>query len=208
MGTRVIGKLESWTDGDLGGNDFMTLEEGSNPIRVFTSPYQFYVVWTTDASGQKRKVRTPVEGCPLVQRGEKAQPRWYVGVLDRDNDNKPSILEIGPQIYRQIMSLAKKDKWGDPKGYDLDIQRQPKGSQPLYIVAPEPPTPVSKDEKAAMKEFMSRVDLVKMTEAPTPDQVREMVGLPSEDSVSESSVSNDFESTSDDDDDINFDEDF
>ena len=62
MSTKIIGKLDSWEDADLGGNDFMTLDEGSNLVRVVTSPYQFYVVWTVDASGQKRKVRSAVKG--------------------------------------------------------------------------------------------------------------------------------------------------
>jgi len=212
MATKVIGKLDGWEDADLGGNDFMTLEEGANPIRVFSSPYQFYVIWTEDASGKKRKIRTPLENCPLVARGEKPQARWYIGVLDRDNDNKPSILEIGPQIFRQIMALSKKEKWGDPKGYDIDIVRQPKGSQPLYVVSPEPHTSLEKEEKVAITEFMDRIDLVKMTEAPTPDEVREQVGLPAEPSTS--TVDNDFGSTDtgtgtdSDGDDVNFDTDF
>lgn len=204
MGTRVIGKLDSWEDADLGGNDFMNLEEGSNPVRVFSKPYQFYVVWTVDQANQKRKIKTPVDGCPLVERGDTPQTRWYIGVLNRTT-GKPSILEVGPQIFRQIVGLSKNKKWGDPKGYDVDIIRHKKGSQPLYTVTPEPHSDITAEEKAAIKEFMSRVDLVKMTEAPTPDEIREMVGLPSENN-STSSVDNDFDSD-DSDDDINFDDD-
>lgn len=210
MATRQIGKLDSWEDGDLGGNDFMSLEEGANPVRVFTSPYQFYVVWTVDASGQKRKVKSTgdINSCPLVKRGEKAQPRWYVGVLDRDNGGKPSILEVGPQIFRQIVALSKNKKWGDPKRYDLNITRNPKGSQPLYVVTPEPPEDLTADEKATIKEFMGRVDLVKMTEVPSADEILETLGLPSDSSSPSTSVDNDFENTgSDGDDDINFDDD-
>jgi len=210
MSTKIIGKLDSWEDADLGGNDFMTLDEGSNLVRVVTSPYQFYVVWTVDASGQKRKVRSAVKGCPLVQRGEKAQARWYLGVLDRKKEGKPSILEIGPQIFKQILGLSKMDVWGDPKEFDIDIKRQPKGSQPLYIVSPIPHKALSADETGAITEFEGRVDFVKMTEPPTPEQVREMVGLPAEEAVSSASVSSDFGSldTATGDDDVNFDDDF
>ncbi len=49
MGTRVVGKLDSWGDADLGGNDFMDLTEGENPVRVLTSPYQFYVHWCQES---------------------------------------------------------------------------------------------------------------------------------------------------------------
>lgn len=209
MGTRVIGKLDSWEDGDVGGGDFINLVEGSNPVRVFTKPYQFYVVWTEDAAGKKRKIKSPFEGCPLVARGDTPQTRWYIGVIDRATNN-PAVLEIGPQIFKQIVALSKNKQWGDPKGYDLDIVRQPKGSQPLYVTTPIPPSEVTAEERASIKEFMGRMDLVKMTDAPSPDEIREMVGMPPANSGAPSAVNNDF--SSDDssvasDDDIDFDDD-
>lgn len=208
MATKKIGELDDWGDGDLGNNDFMKLEEGSNPVRIFTKPYQFYTVWTTDATGKQRKFRSAVENCPLVQRGEKPSARWYVGVINRKN-NKPSILEIGPQIYRQILGLRKKEKWGDPRGYDLDIERQPKGNQPLYITSPEPKTALTDDEKTAIREFLTRVDLKKMTEPPTPEEVRQQLGVSE---APKNEVSDDFDDFSpstdsasvDDDDDFDF----
>jgi hypothetical protein len=199
MVTKIVGELEDWGDADLGSNDFMRLEEGNNVVRIFTKPYQFYTVWTTDATGKQRKVRSAVENCPLVQRGEKPSARWYVGVLDRRNGSKPSILEVGPQIFKQILGLRKKGTWGDPRAYDVDIERQPKGSQPLYIVSPEPKASLTAEEKAACKEFLGRVDLVKMTEAPTPEEVREQLGI-SEPDVQVDDDFDDFDSDSTDDD--------
>lgn len=205
MVTRVVGELDDWGDADLGGNDFMKLEEGSNVVRIFTKPYQFYTVWTEDATGKQRKIRSAVENCPLVQRGEKPSARWYVGVINR-RTNKTSILEIGPQIFKQVLGLRKKDKWGDPRAYDIDIERQPKGSQPLYIVSPEPKIPLTPEEKNDIREFLSRVDLVKMTEAPTPEEVREQLGISEPRQPAVSDDFEDFEATSsvDDDDDFDF----
>ena len=212
MGTRVVGKLDSWGDADLGGNDFMNLEEGSNPVRLITSPYQFYIHWTKDSTGANRKVRCALDGCPLCQKGERAVARWYVNVINRKTE-RCAILEIGPQIFKQILGLAKKDKWGDPRKYDVDIERQPKGSQPLYIVSPEPKEGLSDDEKGMVKEFMARVDLTKMVEAPTVDEINEKVGLSSGAPAAQSSsaVDNDFEepvaaasTEEDDDDDFDF----
>lgn len=209
MATKIIGELEDWGDADLGNNDFMKLEEGSNVVRIFTKPYQFYTVWTTDATGKQRKIRSAVENCPLVQRGEKPSARWYVGVLNRKN-GRPSILEIGPQIYKQVLGLRKKANWGDPRAYDIDIERQPKGSQPLYVVAPEPKQPLTADEKGAIKEFLGRVDLAKMTEAPSPEEVLEQLGISEPASQPVSDDFDDFEANTgstavaDDDDDFDF----
>ncbi|KKL61806.1 hypothetical protein LCGC14_2191610 [marine sediment metagenome] len=208
MSTRVVGKLDSWGDADLGSSDFMNLEEGENPVRLITSPYQFYIHWTKDATGANRKVRCALEGCPLCQQGERAVARWYVGVLNRKTE-KPAIVEIGPQIFKQIFNFSKKDKWGDPRKYDLDIGRQPKGSQPLYVVSPDPKEPLTSDEKGIAKEFLARIDLTKMTAAPTPDEVREKVGMSSIEEDADSSVDNSFDDTtnaSDDTDDFNFDD--
>jgi len=208
MSTRVIGKLDNWGDADLGGNDFMNLEEGENPVRLVTQPYQFYIHWTKDATGANRKVRCALEDCPLCQAGERATARWYVSVINRKTE-RCAVLEIGPQIFKQVLGLAKKEKWGNPRKYDVNIERQPKGSQPLYIVSPEPKESITDDEKGMIKEFIARVDLISMTEAPTPDEVREKVGLPSE--APESTVDNSFEDApvatsveEDDDDDFDF----
>jgi len=197
MSTRVVGKLDSWGDADLGGNDFMNLEEGSNPVRLLGSPYQFYIHWTKDETGANRKVRCALDGCPLCQRGERASARWYVPVINRKT-GRCAILEVGPQIFKQVLGLNKKDKWGNPKKYDLDIERQPKGSQPLYIVSTEPKEKLSEDEVGMAKEFVARVDLAKMVEAPTADEVREKLGLATEGTKKESSVDNDFGSDSED----------
>lgn len=193
MSTRVVGKLDDWGDADLGGNDFMNLEEGDNPVRLVSQPYQFYIHWTKDATGANRKVRCALDGCPLCQAGERATARWYVNVLNRKTEHC-AILEIGPQIFKQILGLSKKEKWGNPRKYDINIERQPKGSQPLYISTPEPKEPITDDEKGMIKEFLARIDLVKMTEAPTVAEVREKVGLPVE--PTESAVDNSFEDTS------------
>lgn len=201
MVTKILGELD-WEEADLGGNDFMRLEEGSNVVRIFTKPFQFYVIWTADATGKQRKFRSAIENCPLVQRGETPQARWFVGALDRRN-NKPMVLEIGTQIYKQILGLKKKKAWGDPRTYDIDIERQPKGSQPLYVVSPEPKSSLTNDEKGAIKEFLSRVDLVKLTEPPTPEEVREQLGI----SESKEQVDDDFDNFDTDltdDDDFNF----
>lgn len=194
MTAKMVGELDDWGDADLGGNDFLKMEEGSNVVRIFTKPYQFYTVWTTDATGKERKIRSAVENCPLVKRGEKPGPRWFVGVLSRKT-GKPSVLELGPQIYKQILGLRKKSAWGDPRAYDIDIERQPKGSQPLYVVNPEPKSKLSEEEVGMIKEFLGRVDLVKMSAPPTPEEVLEQLGLSAPAPVNVSDDFENFEST-------------
>ena len=194
MSTKVVGKLDSWSDADLGGSNFIAFDEGSNPVRIFTSPYQFYIHWSEDKTGANRKVRCATDGCPLCQEGIKASARWFLGAISRKT-KKIGIMEIGPQIFKQIHGLSKKDKWGDPRKYDIDVVRQPKGSQPLYVVSPEPKEPITDEERGMIKEFMARVDLTEMSAAPSVEEVMEKMGLESKPAAKASAVDNDFEET-------------
>lgn len=166
------GELTSWDEGDAGGNDFLNLKEGDNEVRIFTNPFQFYVAWVKDASGANHKVRGAVKNCPLVKRGVDVKARWYLGVLDRKS-GQPKIVEIPPQVYRGIKEYHKNSKWGDVRGYDLNIKRNPKGQQPLYTVIAYPHSPLTDEEKDLVNRFLGRVDISKLTQPPTPQEVEE-----------------------------------
>ena len=179
MAIRTVGKLDDWNDADPGkGGSFMRLEEGDNVVRVITSPYQFYIHWTKDESNQSCKVRCAMENCPVCQRGENASARWFIGVLNKKGDKAvPSLLEISLQVYSQIKALKNKKNWGDPRAYDISITRKPKGSQPLYVVTPEPKAACSDEEKKMAKAFIEECDFEKLVAVPTPEEIAEKLGL-------------------------------
>ena len=175
--TKTVGRLENWDAADIGAQtSFITLEEGSNIVRIVSSPYQSYSHWTTDATNQTRKVTCCMKDCPCCERGEQSKPRWFFAVLSRKTGTI-GILEVGSQIFKQIRELSKKTKWGDPRGYDLDLQKMPKGSQPLYVVCPEPREALTDQEKTLVRTAMEKLDLQKLTEAPTPTAVCEKLGI-------------------------------
>lgn len=184
MSVKSVGKLDSWDSADVGNNDFMKIEEGDNIVRIVSSPYQFYSHWVDDVSGQNRKVRCALKDCPACGMGNEAKPHWFVAVLNRKTD-KVCIAEIGPQIMKQIKSLTQQKNhkgvlmYGDPRTYDVNFKRGPKGSQPLYVVLPLEKEPLADEEKTKIKSFMEKTDLQKMTEAPAPSEIREKLGLDS-----------------------------
>lgn len=190
--TKTVGKLDGWESGEVGGSDFMSLDEGSNPVRIVSSPFQTYSHFTKDDSGQNRKVRCALKDCPVCERGEKASPRWFIAVLNRKT-GKPAILEIGPQIFKGIKLLVNNKKWGDVRGYDVDFVRGPKGAQPLYVVSPEPKENLTNEEKELIKEFMGRTDLNELCVAPTPEELCEKLGIPSKKSAAKPAAGSDFD---------------
>lgn len=168
----------NWDEGTVStGSDFMNLELGDNNIRVFTNPFQFIVHWVKDNTGVTRKIKCAVEDCPLCKKGVKAQYRWYLGVLDRDNGDTPKLLEISSQIYIAIKNLVSNKKWGDVRTYDLTIKRNAPKSNPLYVVSPDPNKgPLSSDEKVIAKAFLEKVDITKFTQPSTPEEIAEKLG--------------------------------
>lgn len=179
----TYGEISDWNEVDVGGgSEFMRLVEGDNVVRVFTKPYQFYVCWIKDSSGANRKVKSAVKNCPLIKRGEKVQKRWLLGVIDRKGGNKAKILEVSSQIMLGIKSLAADPDWGNPIGYDVNINRGAPGKNPLYHVIAKSQKPLTDMDKAEIEQFKKGTDLEAMTAPPTPDQVaeqlREIDGLP------------------------------
>lgn len=167
----------NWEEGSVSaGNDFMNLEQGDNNVRIFTNPYQFIVHWVKDKSDVNRKVKCSIEDCPLCKKGVKAQYRWFLGVIDR-NDGLAKILEISSQVYVAIKNYVSDKRWGDVKLYDVNIKRNPKGSQPLYVVLPDPNKgALSSEEKALAKSFLERVDITKFTQPSSPEEIAEKMG--------------------------------
>lgn len=171
------GQLASWDDADVSSqSEFMELKEGDNLVRVITErPYQFVVHWVKDATGTNRKIRCAIEDCPLCRKGNKAQCRWYLGVIDRRTD-QAKILEISSQVFTGIKNYVASPKWGDVRKYDINIKRAPKGTQPLYSVVVEPPEPLSARDKELKLGFLEKVDINKYTQPATPEQILEKIG--------------------------------
>ena len=176
MSEMKFGEVGSWDDVEVGGgSDFMQLKEGQNRVRVISKPYQFTVHWATDVTGSNRKVKCALQDCPLCKQGVKAQTRWYIGVIDRV-DNKAKILEISAQIMKGLKNTAGDPDWGDPRKYDVNIQRGPKGAQPLYTVLPKPKVQVSDEDKVAIASFQDNTDLSKLCIPSTPGEVMKTLG--------------------------------
>lgn len=185
------GQLDSWDDADTSTpNDFMRLVEGDNQVRVIAKPFQFYAHWVQDPSGANRKIRCAdkARGCPLCKKAVKAQPRWFLAVLDRKS-GLPKILEVSKQIYDGIKKYVNNREWNDGKfyqhswsdkvmSYDVNIQRGPKGTNPLYTVMGVPKfRDLNDEEKAIAVNFFERVDINKFCQPPTSAEVAEKMGV-------------------------------
>lgn len=179
MAELVFGDVD-WNSADVGGGkaDFMKLTQGGNTVRIMASPVQFYVNWL-DTSDGRRKVNTPIEDPDLVQRLDDAdfrrQTRWILKVLDR-SDDKFRLLEVGPQIFKAVRGLVRNKKWGKVTNYDININKGPKGTQPLYSVVPDPKEALPESLKESWVEFRDNINIERLISPSDPAYVYDLLG--------------------------------
>lgn len=192
---------ETWDKVDEPKTVFMRMEEGQNVLRVVSTPWKYWIHWTVDAAGNRKKIKCAgEEGCPVCEKVEKEmpdlraasnntkhkearKPRYLFAVLDR-KDGQPKLLDAGPQIVDGIRKMADKPQLGKPSGYDVDITVNPQSTNQYYTVSPIPngpdgatKYPLTDAEKQEIKDFMESVDIKSLITPDTAEHIRTVLGL-------------------------------
>jgi hypothetical protein len=149
----------STANGRSGGTSnkdlFLHLENGSNIVRILTNPHQYVVhqnVKKKGDAGKGQKVpcsATQENGnqCPVCALEHPNKSRWYIGVLDRKS-GAYKVLDVPWMVFGPILELdRKKDVWGDPTKYDLDIIVNKTKPSQYYTVQPIPHKPLTPAEQ-------------------------------------------------------------
>lgn len=178
----------SWTDDVFGGDGkknvnakdlFLRLDEGSNEMRLITQPFQYLVhKYKKDGDtgfGQKVQCSAVHGSCPLCALGDKAKPRWLLGVISRKTQSY-KILDISFAVFSSIRKLAKNtQRWGDPTKYDIDVVVDKNGGATgYYSVQAIPKEPLSATDQV-IKDSVDMDDLKRRVTPPTPDVVSKRI---------------------------------
>ena len=176
----------SWNDDVYGDSDkknsnakdlFMRLDEGSNELRLITQPYQMlvhrYKKEGDPGYGQKVYCSAIHGSCPLCSLGDKAKPRWLLGVISRKTGTY-KILDVSFAVFSQIRKLARNtQRWGDPTKYDIDIVVDKNGGATgYYSVQPISKEPLSAADQQ-IKDNIDVDDLKRRVTPPKPEQVQQ-----------------------------------
>lgn len=171
---------------DFGGGDkkqtnskdlFLRLGEGSNELRLVTSPFQYLVhkyKKEGDAGfGQKVGCSIMHGSCPLCELGDKAKARWFYGVIDRKTGTY-KILDVSFSVFGSIRKLARNtQRWGDPTKYDIDIVVDKNGGATgYYSVQPISKEPLSATDQQ-IKDNADLDDLKRRCTPPTVEKVQD-----------------------------------
>ncbi len=174
----------SWEDNNVYGDKkavnakdlFLRLDPGSNEMRIVTQPFQYivhrYKKENDPGFGQKVGCSMVHGSCQLCEAGDKAKPRWLLGVIARKT-NTYKILDISYAVFSQIRKLAKNtQRWGDPTKYDVDIVVDKNGGPTgYYSVQPISKEPLSAADQK-IKDEIDFDDLKRRIAPPTQADVQ------------------------------------
>jgi hypothetical protein len=156
---------------------FLRLKEGSNEMRIITQPFQYlvhkYKKEGDPGFGQKVSCSMIHGSCPLCAAGDKAKPRWLLGVISRDG-GKYQILDISFAVFGQIRKYARNTaRWGDPTKYDIDVVVDKNGSPTTYYtVQAIPKEALSAADQNIRDTQVDLDDLKRRVTPPQPDVVQ------------------------------------
>jgi len=130
-------------------SNYMDLEVGLNAFRILSSAIVGYEWWVDSGEGHSKpkRVRTADEVPTEVQNETDTQAKarhfWAFTVYNYTTKTI-QVLELKQQtIMRVIEAFVNNVKWGDPKKYDIIIEKVktgPRDRDVEYNVIPEPPT--------------------------------------------------------------------
>lgn len=139
------------------GGKYFKPSIGENRVRILDSPILGYEGWAMPTSGKpngtpvRRKLDDFPEGAINPKKGSKhfwAVPVWNYRAV------RVQVWEITQNtIQAAIEGLVYSQDWGDPKRFDLIIQREGAGLDTTYVVMPAPPKVLAEEARQMWAEI-------------------------------------------------------
>lgn len=134
------------------GSSYFRFEEGDNRFRILSQPILGWVDWQENSDGSRKPVRTHEQPEKSFNPKKPAKHFWAFVVLDK-KDGQVKIMEITQSsIQDGIMSYQADESWGDPREYDLCINRKGKELDTSYTIKAYPKAPLTEEQQNAYQE--------------------------------------------------------
>ncbi len=133
------------------GGSYTKLQDWDTKIRILTSPIIWYVYFTVD--NKPKRSKTMFKSTNDIKQDWKVK-EFRAFVVWNYDEEKVQIMEVTQNTIKdQIYALAKDEDFGDPKNYDLKINRSWKDLETRYQVKALAQKPFTNEE--AIKESRS-----------------------------------------------------
>lgn len=132
-------------------SNYMKLEKGSNKLRVLDSAITGFEWWEEDQNGGRKPHRRRTFQEAVKQGQEPIKHFWAFPVWNYATQSV-QILEITQKsVMAMITSYVNNEDWGDPKEYDLTVNREGDGFDTEYTVIASPHKKVTDEVVQAYK---------------------------------------------------------
>lgn len=139
---------------------YYKLQAGDNRFRILSPAIVGWIEWTEEADGSRRPIRTKERPNQSIDPKKPAKHFWSFIVYDYREKNI-KIMEITQAtIQDAIYALHISEAWGDPAGYDLNINKTGEKMETKYNVIPFPPKPL--DHTIASEYLTANIKLEKL----------------------------------------------
>lgn len=129
-------------------SNYMKFKEGDNTFRVLSSAIVGWEYWNTDNKPIRRKEgwNTVPDDIKTEKDGSVKITHFWAFVVYNYEAKKIQILELTQKgIMKYIQGLVKNPKWGDPKKYDITVNRSGSGLDTEYTCTANPHSEIDKE---------------------------------------------------------------
>lgn len=158
--------------------NYYKFQQGDNQFRIVSDAIAGFEYWNT--SGKPVRLAERPSEIPKDIRFEddstyKIKPFMSFVVIDRE-DGAVRIMQITQKgIMETITALYNNPKWGDPKEYDIVVNRQGEGLDTKYSTTPDPKEPLTAEEKSKVSRM--EIDLNKLFAGENPFEQKSEVKI-------------------------------
>lgn len=133
------------------GGNYMRLEPGENQFRVLDSAVVGWEAWTMDRKPVRFKMEDKPDDTSEYKDG-RLKHFWAFPVWNY-KANSIQVLELTQSTIQQaIEGFINDPDWGDPKDYDIKVERTGEGLDTSYFIAPKPKKPLTDEVWALYKD--------------------------------------------------------
>jgi len=134
---------------------YLKLKSGKNTFRILTDAVVGYEIWIEDSKdGQifERPVRAKtLDELKTYQSSKKIKHFWCLSVWNYELQQVQLFVITQKGIQTGIMDLFRSE-WGDPKNYDITINKTGEKMETRYNVFPNPIKPLSPETIAIIEQ--------------------------------------------------------
>ena len=143
---------ENYTAPASSGGNYTKFNQGKTSFRIIGSAIVGWIAWR-----DKQPLRS--KGKPTGEFEDKPKHFWAFPVWNHEA-NCIQICEVTQRgIQNALLELKDDEQWGDPKRYDVTVNREGEGLETSYTVIPRPPAELSSVIVAEIKEKLPLLNI-------------------------------------------------